>query len=271
MGYEKIWFIADDFGTESFINYFYNSAETLYTNETFEVTGFLTKSYGNADRSPLSRLMNSLTYAMQEKLCLPKIIMFIFEDDIIRHRVLRTDDQEGITEMYTRVLKWLTSNVSRAIEAFKEYLPERCKRTNIPRVVFMAPAINVSFTNNGLRKKFARSLNVATKLHENMSCLELRQGWDQEDQGVFLNEGNIKRWTSDGYKKYWMAIDKCVSFCNSSMEKRARPKLAQTNFNRPYNRRFPPQREEEIESYSTRPDLRWQLNRPHSSFKNYYH
>ena len=271
-GFETLWVIADEFGTDSFRHYFYNN-EQSYANETFEVTGFLTKALGNADKSPLSRMVNSLTYAMQEKLSLPKIILFVFEDDIIKHRLLRTKTDVGKTEMYTRVLKWFSTNVERAVEAFKEYLPLKCKRQNLPRIVLLSPATNINFNNNNERRRFGKSLNIAAKLHHNMSCLQLRQGWDEHDTKVFINEGNINRWTAEGLDKFWSAVDKCIQFCNTSIDKkptfrkqRFPPRHAQNQHYQTTN-----YEDQEIESYNTmsRDDLRWQLPPPRHSQKRF--
>ena len=205
-------------------------------------------------------MINSLIYGLNEKLALPKIIVFIFEDDIIKHKTLHTTDPEGLTDMYTRVLKWFATNIDRTIAAFKDYIPDRCKRNNIPRILLMSPALNVSFIDNDKRKKFGKSLNAVAKLHDNMSCLQLRQGWDEQDQRVYMHDKGFKRWTTEGLVKYWAAVDKCIQFCDTSMEKKS------VNRNRFYN---PQTRYDYPANARKRDDLRWHLNKPYHSQYNY--
>ena len=188
-------------------------------SENFEVSAFLTRSFNNNNRSPAARILNSLTTAMKEKSELPKIIVFLLEDNLLDSHFLKMQNNDKrLTEAYTRFLKWFTTNVERAIEAFKDLLPNKSTRKNLPRVLMLSPATNSAFKNNNKRKKFGKCLNNVTKMHHNMSCLQLRQGWDEQDRKLFLTE--LNRWSHEGLTKFYNAVDRCVNFCDSCINKK---------------------------------------------------
>ena len=266
--------IADEFGYESFRHYVTNADNTPYINNNFEVSAFLTRSFNNSNRSPAARMLNSLTTAMKEKSELPKIIVFILEDNLLESHFLRLPNTDGrISETYNRFLKWFITNIERAIEAFKDLLPNKAVRKNIPRVLMLSPAVNSSFKNNIKRKKFGKCLNNVTRMHHNMSCLQLRQGWDEQDRKLYLNE--LNRWSHEGLTKFYNAVDRCISFCDSCINKKPQFKKnpgfqreTDGNSTRPrYPSSTPARRnnaevDEDIDSYNTiaQDDLRWQLS-----------
>ena len=59
-----------------------------------------------------------------------------------------------------------------------------------------------------LRYKFNKSLEEVAKLHNNVYTLALKKVWDPKDINLFSAEYN--RYTNEGYRSYWEAVDKTV-------------------------------------------------------------
>ena len=128
---EKIWVMGDDFRHKSFNKYYYLQAgDEQYMKEQFEVTGFMNDKSSSLDTNTLSRFRNNFVGAVTDQPVLPKFVVIVPDNDIIKYVWYRKDDvQDG----YVRLLKWLMSQYNCMVASVKEssYQQKLKKRMNL--------------------------------------------------------------------------------------------------------------------------------------------
>ena len=170
-----------------------------FTYTFYEVKEFTTARNFN-DRNILSRLRNSLVTALNEHKGLPKLIVFVIDDDIITSAP--TNSEDSITQQYEYILNALFKLIERSIDCYKDVLPAKAKREHVPHILWMAPPTHKFFSesNNEKRCKFANALNNVVLLYTDVTMLRLVKSWNHEDSNLFLKEQY--RYTSEGLRKY---------------------------------------------------------------------
>ena len=128
---EKIWVMGDDFRHKSFNKYYYLQAgDEQYMKEQFEVTGFMNDKSSSLDTNTLSRFRNNFVGAVTDQPVLPKFVVIVPDNDIIKYVWYCKDDvQDG----YVRLLKWLMSQYNCMVASVKEssYQQKLKKRMNL--------------------------------------------------------------------------------------------------------------------------------------------
>ena len=228
-GLEKIWLIGDEFGFKTCQEHYRNRRDAeglqkMYAYEFFEVKEFFTSKYSNGQsRNVLKRLHNSLIFALNEYHPLPRLIVLVLDEDIIK----------GVTAGNTTadfdiVLRFLFRNFDRAIEIYKENLPSKAKRPHIPHFLWMAPPTHKNFTedSNVKRRNFTSSLETVASQFKNCTVLKMIKAWDHDDGESFLNDA--QRYSFDGLNKYWQSVDAAIRFwftaLSKKMDKKSKPK-----------------------------------------------
>ena len=205
--------IGDKFVKDSATNYFKNvDQRTSYANRHFYVSILDSEEYNSNTKSILARLRNNLVTGMNKCIAIPKIIVVVLEDSIISdiHQ-----NNYGLATQYDMRVKWLVSQYRKTVEAFLDYLPLKAKRENWPKFVFICPSIHTNYRNNGLRKKFTKSLEEICAYTERMTAMRLKLGWDPEDNNLYLEPQ--QRYTSEGYASFWNAVDKLIEEYNRNI------------------------------------------------------
>ena len=173
----------------------------------FETTAFCTGRATANIRNPLVRVHNALVTGMQRTATLPKMIVVVLEDDIIRH--LNHNDY-GATEMFGKVISYLELQLQNSILDLKALMPRKAKRVGCPHIVWIAPSIHQRYENNNLRKKFGNELETQLRGKPYTSVLRLRQVWDPNNN-AFVTTGDL---SSLGQHKLWDSIDRSIAFAD---------------------------------------------------------
>ena len=141
---EKIWVLGDEFAYKTYEDYFKNNkyndgSPATYTFEHFEVVGFFNLSFKLPDKCIHSRIRNLVAKGYKG---LPKLIVVILDNDITH----AANSNSGDWYIFFKIIfHFLMSEVTRVIEAYKELLPNKAKRINIPHVLWIAPPTLSSF------------------------------------------------------------------------------------------------------------------------------
>ena len=222
-GLEKIWLMGDDFAAHTLQEYLRNKKKqdgnpSTYIYNQYEVREFMTKSNSSNSRNILSRIRNCVATALNEHATLPRLIVFILDDDIINS--IPEDRNSNLDIHYERILCGLFNMISKVIDIYKEMLPNKAKRENVPHLLWIAPPTHKYFSesNNERRSRFTTALGVAVSLQRNMSMLRLVKFWDHDDANLFLKEQY--RYTSQGLTCYWQSVDASVKFWNIALAKK---------------------------------------------------
>ena len=217
--YDQLWIFSDDFGNKSFQKFFMDRpCNEGYMKTHFDVKGFSNGSLSD-NPSVIGRFSNLMKFAIsstitgktsKKLLPLPKLIVIIPEDDILN---CLKEEENGLTKAFGRLVKFIMTEHERGIASFKENIPSKSKKDGYPHILWILTPFHQNFVNNDERQKFNRAVEDTSKYYTNISCLELKKVWNPKDDGFFSRE--FRRFTADGYKAYWEAVDRTVRYCDS--------------------------------------------------------
>ena len=138
----------------------------------YDVFTFYSNDYmAPNDINAVSRVRNSLICAIRDLINLPKVIVIVLDDDIVKSVKVPKDVSE--TEVYGRIVTYLVKEYHRILEAYKDLLPNKSRKYKFPQVIWIAPPNNRDFKNNNKRSKFASALDTVCKMYDEMVMLEL--------------------------------------------------------------------------------------------------
>ena len=219
-GIEHLWVIGDRFCFDTMAFHLMTMPEEeSYIRRNFDVGNYSSCLFASNDNNILSRLINQLNRAFIENKVLPKLILMIIEDDIIKVLAHRHESQKCRAEpKYSKEVNWLLKETAKAVSIFKDFLPKRAQREKYPHICWIQPVTNIHFYNNKEREHFGDKLKKFIPLYNNMSTLKLVQVWDIYDRSLYL--GPQRRFTHEGKVQYWRAVDKTVRFCDTNILKK---------------------------------------------------
>ena len=236
-GLEKLWLIGDEFAFRTFHQYFKEQKTSdhkpdMYTFMNYEVKEYLTTRRDALNRSVISRIWNSLVNAFNEHEQLPKVIVVVLDDDVVKY--VKTTNPEATALVIDRITQWLIREFDRSIFTAKYFLPQKAKKADEPHVLWIAPGTHKYFgdLNNKKRIYQTDSLESFVKVKENMTILKMIKFWDHEDSSFFIYDSY--RFTAQGLKNYWLAIDSAIRFWSVAIA----PKLKFKNKKKFATKRF---------------------------------
>ena len=181
--------------------------------------------YVSQNKSTIGRFINALAAAIAKEPILPKIIVIIPDDDLIK---LFMELEQGFSRSIGKVIDHIMNNFDRLISANKDYLEAKSKKQDYPHMLWIQAPYHDNFANNTERSKFNQSLVRMAKYHQNTSALELKKIWNHSDSNLYVREA--RRYTTRGYAAYWEAIDKTVKFCDTIVLKKPEHKKKKQPF-----------------------------------------
>ena len=212
-----MWLLGDKFIHDNAQTYIRenknNPANYVFNN--FEVEFFGANDLESNNASRLGHFRNALFHAFNRYQRLPKLIVYIIEDDLL-HTTNFNDF--GLTEVYEEMMSWLV--VHRSVLTIKEKLPSRSLKEGWPHVLFVAPSVHRLYRNDNKRRKFTAAMEKAFKRSpansHNMSILRLKHIWDPEDSSYFIPHRNIL--SVKGIETYWSSVERVICYCINKME-----------------------------------------------------
>ena len=216
-GYERIWIFGDDFSFRSLDRYFVNRSDNLqgYVHDTLEINGYVNNEYNSLDRSILSRMQNMLVNAITEQKLFPRFILIVMDNDIMKS--LNEDVTKSQSNL-EKVMNWLMNEHSRIVETYKEHLQQKAKKDFYPYFIWIQAPTHVNFRDNAERERFNQVIERVSKLHDNTAVLALKKIWDPQNKSLYLEREN--RYTTDGLRFYWEAVDKTVKYADTILFKK---------------------------------------------------
>ena len=180
--------------------------------ESYYIMARSGNKYTSNDPNILSRLRNMLIGLIHQEVKLPKMIIIVLDDGLVKYYGPDEDD-ECLEKAFKRLLNELMTEFRKVISTQKERLPKKALRTFYPQMVWIEAPLNTCFGNNREREIFNKSLNSSAKFQENVSVLALKKIWDYDNTWLFVNEA--LRYTSEGLSTYWAAVDCTVRFMDT--------------------------------------------------------
>ena len=187
----------------------------MFVKSKYDIFSFASKSFSSNIHSVLGRIRNQFAKALTEQAKLPKICIFIIDDDILRHLKIN-DETKGITTILTVDIGWLFSRINRMIKSRKEQLEEKAIRPNYPQVYWLEAPQHIMFKNNLARRKLNSVVqNEAAKIKD-FKIIRMKKHWDPDNGNLFFNN----RYTAEGLMRYWESMDSSVEFNDKKAEQK---------------------------------------------------
>ena len=183
------------------------------------------KVFNDTSLSPITsaaaRIHNKVVEAINKHSLLPKAIVIIMDDAIIRmvhHR------DYGVSEIYGALVKNLMVGLHRLILSHKESLPTKSRKFNYPTILWALCPLNKGFPEswNTFRKKFNNCLEACSVLYGEMQILRLKKFWEYQDESLVKD----KKLSAAGYQAFWCSVDSAFRHWNTFIfNKNAKSKI----------------------------------------------
>ena len=154
----------------------------------------------------LSRIRSCLALGISERIKLPKYIVLILDDDLIKY--LSYCDQ-GVAALYGEWIDWLAKTFTELVSSRKSILPTKATKIGYPQIYWVAPPSHCHFNNNQARKKLLNCLEVGLRLYENIRLIRMKEIWEFDNVNLVDRQGRI---TPYGLSKYWQSVDSAIKF-----------------------------------------------------------
>ena len=211
---EKIWIIGDDFVANTFDQYVKNAVRKteLYMKRSYDISCFAKKSHESNIRNVIARVKFQLVKALDTECLLPKSILVILDDDIIRRVEAKCDEDnlENMSTIFSCVMKHLINQFRKLIESRKDQLPEKSISKIYPTIYWVESPQHCNFNNNLSRRKMNSAIQAECSILDNSKIMRMKKVWNSDDEHAYL--ASHSRFTSDGIFKYWGSIDNALEF-----------------------------------------------------------
>ena len=165
--------------------------------ENYGVRGHFTNKYTHYELNVVSHLRNVLVSVIHERILLPKFMVIVPDDDLIKFLANKATSNEA----YRKILGAIMKQHNCYITTQKEWLPTKSKKGRLfPQIIWIDPPLHDNFVNNQTRNHFNRMLNETVKYHFNTISLGLRQVWDHSDTCLYIKES--RHYTNLGLNSY---------------------------------------------------------------------
>ena len=119
--YEKVWVIADDFGYRSYEEHYKKQRKQAYLKDHFDITAVVNGKFTSTNPSTIGRLSNALVSMINKQELLPKYVIIVPDDDIIKSLKHRN---YGISSTLGHLVDTVMTNFDKAVEIYKDYLED---------------------------------------------------------------------------------------------------------------------------------------------------
>ena len=177
---EKIWLITDKFGRESYDHLFARRAmDDSYIKNNFDATA-ITAGKLDSNQSIIGRMKNTLVTSISNDPVLPKLIVKVPDDDIIKCMKSHT---AGLTKAFGKFIDNVMLEHEKITACHKDYLDDKSKKPEYPHVLWIQPPMHNNFRNNMEREQFGQCVDRMCKFHDGISrfAAEKNLGWNRHD------------------------------------------------------------------------------------------
>ena len=176
---------------------------------------YSTTRYSSSIRNVMARLLSLVNKALKERKYLPKAIVIVPDDDILKQIPIKKPSKNALMIILQEFLKVLDTKII----DYKGKLQTKAKHEHYPHIIWIPPPTHRNFSNNKYRSKFSEVLEtIIEQSYSNTMCsLKLKKVWDEEVSGIFLQ--HQRRFTPKGYLQYWRGVDASLKFWDKTLAK----------------------------------------------------
>ena len=184
-----MWLLGNEFVSRSFNQYYRlvtsknNSEDGKYCFIHFELFDYSSTRYASSLRNILPRLTSLLAKAIRECKYLPKVIVIVPDDDIIKQLGIHAPSKASLHI----ILSYLLEEMHRIILKYKNDLDIKAKVDCFPQMVWIAPLLHRNFANNKSQENFTDVLETIfeTKYTTSMCALQLKKVWSPREPALY--------------------------------------------------------------------------------------
>ena len=168
------------------------------------------------DKNPISRLRHKFLQAIKENIVFLKIVVIVPDDDILK--CLPYD--EKFQQNAAKLVDWLMRKFYKAVEIQRDFLLAKSKKSAYPTFVWIEAPSHMNFPpdNQAMRKLYNSAVNAVAQRYEDTYSLQLKKVWDPHASSLFMVED--LRYTAEGLRTYWEAVDKTVRYVDTLLLKK---------------------------------------------------
>ena len=190
--------------------------EQSYTKENFDVKALGGNDITSNVKDGIARFRNTLVIALRRYNCIPKMIVIVPENDLIK-AIGKQGFGTGVH--FETTLTWIMSEFESIMQTYIKFTPNRVRKgkTNWPYFLWMSPSLHDNYEeiDYQLRKKFTQNLENIVQKKETTAALRLKTVWNPRDLSLF--SFREKRFTQHGWKTFWESIDKSIQFMDTKL------------------------------------------------------
>ena len=219
-GLDMMWVFGDEFVSRNFTEYYRHvvnstTKEKYFGMQQYEVQEYSTTRYASSIKEIIPRLLNLIAKAIIDNKYLPKVMMIITDDDVLKQVKMPNPVERPELEF---ILEYFLEDVHRTIREYKEKLEVKCKHEHYPHVILIMPPCHKYFPNNEQRDLFTDVMEEIIQNNEAYSyicCLRLKKCWDERDGAYYLRDQ--RRFTPIGLTAYWSGVDEALKFWSRTL------------------------------------------------------
>ena len=151
------------------------------------------------NRNVIRRIKNNFIEAINKNLLLPKIVIIVLEEDLLK---AINHYKVGASLAIEPCVHWLMSELHELSTKYKTKLPTKARKFRYPQFLWISAVFHDGFkSGNYYREKFNTCLMQTSSKFREMHVLHL-SAWNTQDSG---NMSNFS-FTPHGHMKYWSAV-----------------------------------------------------------------
>ena len=159
-----------------------------FTKENFDIQPFCSSKHNDANTNMLSRLISSLAHGLNERFKLPKFIVIVMDDDLLRYLQYAA---VGATGMLGEWIEWLTSQTVELCRLRTVSLPRKAVKIGYPQIYWATPPHHKNFLDNFGRTKITNAIESVCRTFDNVRMIRMKEIWSYDDVDLVDKYGNI--------------------------------------------------------------------------------
>ena len=173
----------------------------------FEVVLLCSSRFSNSNANIISRLLNTLAQAINERKKLPRYVVVILDNDLIKF----LDYAEfGIASIFREGLEFLMEQFQQMFTDKKDLLPAKAVIPNFPCIYWVTAPRHKYFKDNPSHTKFNQALESVVKLLPNMRLVKMKEIWNYDNRNLVDPPAGCIIF--EGLSLYWSSVDAAVKF-----------------------------------------------------------
>ena len=178
--------------------------------DQFQFGTYCKDKYTSSDVNILSRVMNSIVKAINNRR-LPQAIIIFWENDFIDALEVLDTKVTIAASLYGSWLEWMCERLDQLLADVNGKLPEKSRRQDGTAIYWVASPSHKNYSDEKRVQiaKFNNCLNSVVKLYDSMRIIKLKEKWDLDNADLVNRKGIL---TELGVANIYESLDASVKY-----------------------------------------------------------